>query len=123
MRLKNIEMEGMIIQLSKHLDRVDKIGYAAARNTRILKSASIEYFERRDQLISEMGEDELDSDGRPTGRKGLKVSSPEFAKFVEAIEEYAMIEHDVELFRIPFSEAEGKISGNELLETYWMFED
>lgn len=116
-------MERMIDALSKHLERTDKIGYAAARNTRILSNASVEYYQRRESLINKYGEVELDESGKPTGRKVLNFTSPNFGDFAAELEEYALIEHDVELFRIPFSEAEGKLSGGDLLRIDWMFED
>lgn len=123
MKLKNIEMEHMVNLLSNHLERTDKIGYAAARNTRILQNAALEYLQRREQLVNKYGETELDESGRPTGRKMLKFTSPAFKDFAEELEEYALIEHDVDLFKIPYDEAIGKLSGSELLSIDFIFEE
>jgi len=120
-KFKNIEMEQMLSALEKHLDRTDKIGYAAARNTRILRTETQEYFTRREQLIEQYGAPQLGEDGKPTGLTELRFDSPNFAKYAEEIEEWALIEHEPKLFRLPIEEAIGQLSGNELLELDWMF--
>lgn len=122
-KFKNIEMEQMLSALEKHLDRTDKIGYAAARNTRILRSETQEYFDRRRQLIEKYGKPKLDGDGKPTGQTELRFDAPEFAEYAAEIEEWAYIEHEPRLFRLPIEEAMGKLSGTELLEIDWMFLD
>ncbi len=120
---KNIEMERMIDVLGKYLERTDIIGYAAARNTRILRSEGREYFDRRDQLIQKHGKPQVADDGKPTGLFELKIGTPEFEEFTSEIEPFALIEHRPNIFKIKYSEAIGKLSGNELLELEWMFED
>lgn len=120
---KNIEMEQMIAALDKHLERTDIIGYAAARNTRILMNEAREYFDRREKLIQKYGKDQVDDDGNPTGRKELRFDSPEFKEYSDEIQEWALIEHVPDLYRIPMSECIGKISGRNILELEWMLED
>lgn len=119
---KNIEMEQMIAALEPLLERTDLIGYAAARNTRILRTEAQEYLDRREQLIEKYGEPQLDEEGNPTGITRLLVNSPEFNEYARDIEQWALIEHDPKLFRIPVSKALDAISGNELLEIEWMFD-
>lgn len=119
---KNIEMEQMIAALEKHLQRTDLIGYAAARNTRILRGECSEYLERREELIGKHGEPELDDDGEPTGRSVLSVNSDAFKRYAEEIEQWALIEHEPKLYTIPITEALNAISGSEILEIEWMFE-
>lgn len=120
---KNIEMEQMLTALEKHLERTDKIGYAAARNTRILRAETQEYFDRREKLVEKYGEPQIGEDGKPTGLTELRFDSPKFADYAEEIEEWALIEHAPSLFKLKFDEAIGKLSGNELLEIEWMFEE
>lgn len=120
---KNIEMEQMLASLEKFLDRIDKIGYAAARNTRILRSETKEYFDRRQQLVEKYGKPQLDEEGNPTGLTELRFDSPEFLEYAKEIEEWALIEHSPNLFKLKFEEAIGQLSGSELLEIEWMFED
>lgn len=122
MRYKNIEMEQMLVALEKHLGRTDVIGYAAARNTRILKAEAQEYFDLREKLVNEYGEMELDDDGNPTGCVSLKFSSPSFPKYSEEIQEWAEIEHEPCVFTISEDEVIGKLSGTEILEISWMIE-
>jgi len=120
---KNIEMEQMLTSLEKFLDRTDKIGYAAARNTRILRNETQEYFSRREQLVEKYGKPQLDGEGNPTGLTELRFDSPEFLEYAKEIEEWALIEHEPNLFKLKFEEAIGQLSGSELLEIEWMFED
>ena len=120
---KNIEMERMIATLRPYLDRTDKIGYAAARNTRILRSEAQEYFDRRERLVEKYGSPQLDDDGNPTGLIELRFDSPDFPKYAKEIEEWALIEHTPSLYRLKYEEAIGQLSGTELLEIDWMFED
>ena len=122
-KYKNIEMEQMLAALEKHLGRTDKIGYAAARNTRILRNETHEYFERRKQLVEKYGSPQLDENGNPTGLTELRFDSPEFKEYAEEIGEWAIIEHAPNLFKLKFEEAIGNLSGTELLEIEWMFED
>ena len=122
-KYKNIEMEQMLVALEKHLDRTDKIGYAAARNTRILRNETQEYFRRREELIKKYGTQKLDEEGNPTERIELRFDSPEFKKYSEEIEEWALIEHCPNLFKLKYDEAIGRISGFDLLEIEWMFEE
>ncbi len=122
-KYKNAEMEAMVASLRPHLDRTDKIGYAAARNTRILTMEAAEYFERREQLIAKYGQQQFGEDGNPTGIIELKMNTPEFVDYSHEIEEFALIEHEPRLFKLKYEEAIGKLSGSELLEIDWMFED
>ena len=120
---KNIEMEQMLAALEKYLDRTDKIGYAAARNTRILRNETKEYFDRREQLVGKYGKAQTDESGNPTGVTELRFDSPEFIEYAREIEEWALIEHAPNIFKLKYEEAIGKLSGTQLLELDWMFED
>lgn len=123
MRLTNYEMARRIGQLEQLLDRADLIGYAAARNTRVLSQACGEYMQMQDRLICELGVPDTDEDGRETGSIRLDFDSPNFAEFRRAMDEIAPIESDVELFSLPEGEAVGKLSGRQLLDLGWMFEE
>lgn len=121
MKYSNLEMERMAASLSPLLERRDRIGYAAARNARLLGEELTEYRVRRDALVREMGEEVVGPDGAPTGKVSISPASPRFAKFRDALEPFAAIEHEPRLMRLPFSEAVGQLSGNELLAADWMF--
>ena len=55
MKLMNVEMETMLGQVQSVLGHVDKVGYVAARNTRILNTALTEYFQIKQELITKHG--------------------------------------------------------------------
>ena len=123
MQYTNIEMEHMVNTLVPFLGRTDKIGYAAARNTRILRDETREYVNRREELVGKYGKPQIGEDGNPTGLTELRFDSPEFPEYAKEIEEWALIEHEPNLFKLKYEEAIGKLSGTELLEIDWMFED
>lgn len=123
MRLTNYEMARRLGQLEPMLDRADLIGYAAARNTRVLSQACGEYLRMQDKLVCELGVPETDEEGRETGVSRLDFDSPNFAEFRRRMDEIAPVESDVEVFRIPVGESIGKLSGKQLLDLGWMFEE
>lgn len=123
MKYTNIEMEAMKLSLEPLLERRDRIGYAAARNARILDGQLQEYSAFRDELVRKFGEDELDGDGNPTGRMTISQASPKFGDFLAEVEKIAKIEHEPDIFRLKYDEAIGELSGTELLAVDWMFED
>lgn len=123
MRLSNAEMSRMLEAVEKHLSRKDVVGYACARNARILRDELSEFIGIRNELVMKYGEKDVDDNGVPTGQVSLAVESENFAKFAEEIEQFALIEHEPELFKLNYSEAIGALSGEELLEIDWMFED
>ena len=123
MKLKNIEIEQMIDSILPLLDRKDIIGYAAARNVRIFRNTILEYTSKRDELINMYGEKELDDDGKETGRSFIKNTSPNIKTYAHEIAEYAIIEHEVTIFKIPYDKVIGELTGSEILEIDWMLED
>ena len=123
MKCTNQEMEQMLDALGPLLERRDLIGYAAARNARILRGELTEYHTVRDELVMKYGSADLDEEGNPTGQVSLIVGSPNFPQFMDEIGRYATITHEPEIFKLKFDEAIGKLSGTELLSVEWMFED
>ena len=119
----NIEMEAMLAAAERHLDRRDMVGYAAARNTRVLADELREFHAFRDDLVREHGEKVLDADGNPTGNVELSPSMPGYGPFLAELGKLAGVEHDPKVFTIPYSEAIGVLSGTELLELDWMFHE
>lgn len=123
MRYTNQQMEQMLDALQPLLERRDVIGYAAARNSRMLRDELTEYQKVRDELVMKYGSADLDEEGNPTGNITLAVGSPNFPQFVEEISRYATISHEPEIFMLKYEEAIGQLSGSELLAVEWMFED
>lgn len=120
--IKNINMEQMLTQLRPVLKCRDKIGYVAARNTRVLKDALTEYLAFKEKLIRTYGEEETSS-GVGTGRIYINPDSPNFQAFTEEFEKIADIEHEVELMTLTYDDVIGILSGEEILALDWMLED
>ena len=120
---KNIEMEQMLIALEPLLKHKGIVGYAAARNTRILQAETFEYFQMRDGLVEKYGVPELDEEGNETGRMQLRFDSPNFPKYEREVSEYALIEHEPDLFLITYEQAIGELTGEEFLACDWMFRE
>jgi hypothetical protein len=91
MKMSNEQMwEG--IQALSCVKETGKLGYACARNLRRLMDACKEYIEVRDRLMMEYGKDE---------GGGKFTFEPDKAKaFSEAIREYSIIEHEVDVFQV-----------------------
>lgn len=119
---KNIEMEQMIAQLEPLLGRNDLIGYAAARNTRILMDETTEYRDLRHDLVMEYGTPEKGDDGNETGRYELRFDSPRWPAYEKEITEWAMLEHEPDVYKIPAKSAIGQLTGKEMLDLEWMLE-
>ena len=119
---KNIEMEQMIAQLEPLLGRNDLIGYAAARNTRILMDETTEYRDLRHDLVMEYGTPEKGDDGNETGRYELRFDSPNWPAYEKEITEWAMLEHEPDVYKIPAKSAIGQLTGKEMLDLEWMLE-
>ena len=123
MLLSNFKMEQLINSLKPFLDRTDIIGYAAARNSRRLSDQTVEYFMKRDELIMKYGKRELDGNHKETGRSVLNQTDPNFSRFVDEITPIGEIEHEVDIYKVPFEKAIDNLSGTELLSIDWMFEE
>lgn len=123
MRFKNAEMELMIAGLKKFLPMKNKIGYVAARNTRLLMTETTEYYKIRDELIMKYGEPDRDEEGNELQTVSIGIGSEAYRKFDEAIKEYANIEHDVPVMKMRYDEVVGILSGEEILMIDWMLED
>ena len=74
-------------------------------------------------LLKIFNENFFDKDGNQTGNMVIQIGSDNFKKFQQFIYPYATIEHDVTIFKIPYSEVIGKLTGSEILEIDWMLED
>ncbi len=120
MKYKNIQMETMLEALKPILPHRDKIGYIAARNTRMLNDTLIEYFAFKRELISKYGTPDKDDAGNETGTISVRPSASNFNEFVKEFDAIKNIEHDVELMTIPYEEVIGILNGEEILELGWM---
>lgn len=123
MKYKNIQMEMMLETLKPILPHRDKIGYIAARNTRILNDTLTEYFSFKRELINKYGELDKDEKGNETGMVSINPTSSNFQEFIKEFDSIKNIEHDVNLMTIPYEEVIGLLNGEEILELDWMLTD
>lgn len=120
---RNLEMAGMLQELRPLLSRRDIVGYAAARNVRALSQSLTEYTAFRTQLVEKYGTPETDDTGHETGTISLKMDSPNFKAFLEELEPFNNVAHDVELMMVKYQDVIGLLSGEEILSIDWMLED
>ena len=120
MRYKNIQMEMMLESLKPILPHRDKIGYIAARNTRILNGTLTEYFTFKRELINKYGDIDKDENGNETGTISISPSTSNFNEFIKEFDSIKNIEHDVELMTITYEEVIGLLNGEEILKIDWM---
>lgn len=123
MKLKNFQMEVVLNDLKPFLSRRDKIGYMAARNTRILSEALTEYLAFKEELIKKYGEPVKDDNGDDTQMIGVNVHSPKFEAFTKEFDKIKDIEHDVALMTLKYDETIGILSGEEILKLDKMLVD
>ena len=120
-RLKCLQMVEMLRQLQPLLSHKDVWGYVAARNTRILNNQLIEYNKVHDELMERFGTPQENENG--VKMLGIKVGTPEFQQFCDALEPFANIEHEVEIMTMKYEETIDRLSGEEILAIEWMLED
>ena len=120
---KNFELEGKLSSLQSLLRRRDKIGYAAARNTRILSDALTEFFNFRSDIMRKYGKEETDEDGKPTGQLFIKADNPHYKEAVDEITKLGNIEQEVSIMTIDSEDVIGTLSGEEILSIDWMFSE
>lgn len=112
----NDEWRQMSESLAPLLQRRDLIGYAAAVNTRRINDATAEYERIRNELIQEHGT--LTGD-----HYSIAIGSPEHEAFERDLAEVAAITQDVDVMLVPRDRACGELTGEELLDAWWMFDD
>lgn len=123
MKFKNRVLEEMLQTVEKYLDRMDLIGYAAARNYRKIETCLKDLHGKRDELLVKYGVKKTDSNNPSRYEYCIGPNDHNYPEFIKLYSQFLDIEHDVDIFKIDYSEAIEKLSGKELLEIDWMFED
>ena len=94
MNLTNEQADIYLSVLNSISNKVSgKLGYAVARNIRVLKESLSEYTDIKNKLITQYGESKDNT-------IELRTDNPNFAKFMADIKEYNHIEHDVNIMQI-----------------------
>ena len=115
-------MEMMLETLKKLLPHRDKVGYVAARNTRIITDTLTEYFAFKRDLINKYGEPDKDEQGNEIGTVSISPNCLRFNEFMTEFNTIKDIEHDVDLMTLSYDEIIGLLSGEEILELEWMLQ-
>lgn len=123
MKLTNYAMDAMIAKLEPYLERVDVIGYAAARNVRKLRDGCQDYLSKRQELVMKYGTESLDDEGNPTGQWSIKQGQEGYEQAAEILQTIANIEEEIEIFQLPMKSAIGLLSGREILNLSFMFSE
>ena len=121
-KYSNFKMEKMLADLRPILRHTGKVGYVAARNTRILRDALTEFFHFKDDLIRKYGVPEV-KDGKETGRITLEPGSQNFDEFTKELTKIGEIEHEVSFMVLPYNDVIDVMSGEEMFNLEWMLED
>ena len=119
MERTNEEFSRLIESIHPLLDRTDIIGYAVARNMRIISNEIQEYLTIKEIKMREFGE----IDPNDPNRLLISVDSENYMKFVASMEEIAQVKHTVDVFKIKYDQVAGILSGNDILAIDWMLED
>lgn len=120
-KLENAEWEYRLSGLKPLLKRCDKIGYVAARNTRIISDALTEYFDFRHKLIEKYGEPDIGANGKDLGTISVKPDSPQFDEFMRELKPIRAVVNEIRIMTLDYRDVMGELSGEEILDNDWMF--
>lgn len=121
--LTNFQMEEYVNNLESFLDRNDIIGYAAARNTRILTEASSDYGRIKMQLLRKYGSPVKDEHGNDTDQIKITSDDEHFYEVAEQINLSGNISHEVTIYTISPNVVASELTGREILLIDWMLDE
>lgn len=116
------QMEGMSNKVQSLLNKDDVVGYVAARNIRVLQNELEDYLVMKNKFITELGSDELDENGNPTGNVSIKVGTEQFDKFMEKMKPIGETTSNPSIFKLDAEECIDKLTGMQMLEFEWMID-
>lgn len=112
MKFTNEQMFQNIIAMHG-LHETGRLGYAIARNLRKMTDAAKEYLDIRERVLSKYGTDQ--GDGR------YLVLQENADAFRNELNEYATIEHDVDVFHVTENEfVSGNMDSEQMFMLDWM---
>lgn len=119
MKLTNIDMDKHLSFLNSISSKVTgKLAYAIARNIRKISSELTEYNKIRDELITKHGET------TDNGTYSISVGTDAYKKFIKDISEYAVIEHEVDIYPIDEETiCNSSLTAEEMLQLDFMIKD
>lgn len=123
MKMTNFKIERTLEDIKTFLIRADIIGYAVAKNIRMLMNALEAYSATKDFLVKEYGYPILDDNGQETGTYRITAENPNYEKLLNELNKIGNIEQDIDIFTIPSTEVIDKLTGTEILKIDFMLED
>lgn len=116
MKASSIELDQMLYTMEPLLDRKGLVGMVAAKNTRIIRDAIMEYTAIKMELIRKYGKDD--------GKGGISIDPTfeSFEEFREELEPYAQATHSIEIMTVPLDHVMDDLTGNEMLALSWMLD-
>ena len=121
MKARNDEIAAMVDACQKHLNDTGLLGYACARNARLLTLATLEYAQRREKAVREFGTEVLDEDGNVKGYT-INRDSEAWDRYQEQMAAFDAIEHEVDVFKVKASKLVGEVSGRDMLALDFMLD-
>lgn len=119
MKLTNVQMDNYLQAMQNISEKITgKLAYAVARNMRKISEELVEYQNLKNNAIFKYGE--IGEDGRAS----ILIGSDAFKKFVEEMDEYADISHEVAIQKITQAELlASPLNANEILTIDFMVEE
>jgi hypothetical protein len=115
MIMTNAQAFDAVLMLSK-LDEKGMLGYAIARNRRLLTAEVQEYSYKRDELLAEFGTD--------MGNGQFQLNAENASRFYEALRPYSELTVDVPVMQIePEVFYSGNLTSNQMFALEWMVDE
>ena len=121
LNIKEIEDNANV--LTKYLDRVDIVGYACARNSRVLDNELKDFNNFKNDFLLQYGHKELDANGVETGVVSLDQTDEQYNNAIKEYQKVLALDRVLPIIKIKYSDVIGLLSGNEILQLDWMLED
>lgn len=119
--LENQQAHMYMDTLSNYKDKRGILGYAIARNIRILQGSLTEYLSMYNELATKYSVDEKDEAGNKTGRQ--VISGKAVKQFESDLTPFAKIKHNVTICTMPFEECIDDLSTEDILALDFMLVD
>ena len=120
-KYNNKTLDAMNTVLDGYLDKTGKLGYAIARNKRLISDNLTEFSAARRGLVEKYGVTTYDDDGNPLTIT-VAEGDPNYPKFVEEITPILEAEITVDIFTISSAEAIEQLNAKGFLELEWMID-
>lgn len=119
MKMTNKQMDECTANLSMLMDKTKgKLGYAIAKNYRLMVEELKEYTALKDSAIAKYGETDED------GRIKIQIGTEAHRNFLDEMKEYDDIESDVNIIKLSPEEAYSSgLNSKEVLNLLFMIED